>query len=248
MTYTTALIIIILFAILFGYFFGSLNWSIILGKAFYKKDPRDFDSKNAGATNSVRVFGKKIAGIILFLDIMKSFLSTIFTFLIAKYAFGSILDSHITKSFNPYVLIYLGGIFATVGHCFPIFFKFKGGKGGSTFGGAIWAISPIMTSVLFIFSLLILKKTKKASLSILIIAFSSLFTIFIPGLNYCFLLEPDITKLILFQGGVTVQWLGLLFGFQLFGFLIILFKHRENIKRLIKREERTFSLNKKAEN
>ena len=243
MTYNTALILIILFAILFGYFFGSLNWSIILGKLFYKKDPRDFESKNAGATNSIRIYGKKTAAIILFLDVMKSFLSTIFTFLIAKFAFGSILDLHITNSFNPYVLIYLGGIFATIGHCFPIFFKFKGGKGASTFGGTLWAISPIMAIFLLILSLLILKKTKMASFSVLIVAFFSLFTIFIPGLNYCFLLEPDIKKLILLTT-VSIEQISLLFAFQTIGFIIILIKHKENIKRIINKEERLLSLKK----
>jgi glycerol-3-phosphate acyltransferase PlsY len=100
-----------------------------------------------------------------------------------------------------------------------------------------------MAIFLLILSLLILKKTKMASFSVLIVAFFSLFTIFIPGLNYCFLLEPDIKKLILLTT-VSIEQISLLFAFQTIGFIIILIKHKENIKRIINKEERLLSLKK----
>lgn len=73
---------------LIGYLIGSLNASIIVGKLFYKKDIREFHSKNAGATNSLRVFGYKVAIVILFIDIFKVVFATYFVRIVFPFVFS----------------------------------------------------------------------------------------------------------------------------------------------------------------
>ncbi len=97
----------------FGYLIGSLN-SAILVSAIYKKDIRNEGSKNAGLTNVLRVFGKKAAIMVLILDMAKGVITTGLGYLLIKDGLSGAL---------------VAGIFTVVGHIFPVFFRFKGGKG-----------------------------------------------------------------------------------------------------------------------
>lgn len=109
-------ICLILLIIIVAYLIGSLNASIIISKFLFKKDVRKFYSKNAGATNIKRMFGFKWGLIVFFLDAFKPALAMFFAFII------SLIFKH--QKINFYIYVF----FVSLGHTFPIFFKFRGGK------------------------------------------------------------------------------------------------------------------------
>ena len=108
---------------LFSYISGSIPFGLILSKLFLDKDIRKIGSKNIGATNVLRTGNKYIAVTTLFLDIIKGAVPV----LIVNYYFPN--------------LIYLSGLMAFLGHIFPVWIKFKGGKGVATYLGIIFALS-----------------------------------------------------------------------------------------------------------
>ncbi|MCQ2814737.1 MAG: glycerol-3-phosphate 1-O-acyltransferase PlsY [Bacilli bacterium] len=138
-----------IFCLLLGYFFGSFQTSIIVGKVFFHQDPRDYGSHNAGGTNAGRLWGKKVGFCIIVIDMIKTFapvwicwaLLTFINFpylnsanhpLIATVGCDELLGSWYAIQYPVYWLSALGCL---VGHCWPIFTNFKGGKGVSCFMG-----------------------------------------------------------------------------------------------------------------
>ncbi|WP_342252325.1 glycerol-3-phosphate 1-O-acyltransferase PlsY [Spiroplasma endosymbiont of Amphibalanus improvisus] len=111
-----------------GYFVGSINWSIILSKKIYNTDVREYSSKNAGATNTYRVLGPKIGVLVFFLDVSKVPFTIIMSFLFSLIT---------TKTYALFggISYYIPAFGVIIGHCWPIWFKFKGGKAVSTFIG-----------------------------------------------------------------------------------------------------------------
>ena len=179
---------------IFSYFIGSIPFGLLITKLFKLGDIREIGSGNIGATNVLRTGNKLAAAITLFFDIFKGSLALITT----KYFFND--------------LMFLSFIFVYLGHIFPIWLKFKGGKGVATFIGGLLIIN-FKISVLFLFTWLIIAKLFKiSSLSALI----SFLIIFIYSA--------------IFEGRDFV----ILMSF----FLIInFFTHRQNILRLAKGEE-----------
>lgn len=104
-------IILIILWIIIGYLIGSISWALIIGKVFFHKDIREYGSGNLGGTNAGRVLGKPIGLLVIVLDALKAF----------------ILMCICAKIFTP-AIPYVG-IAVSVGHCFPLFANFKGGKG-----------------------------------------------------------------------------------------------------------------------
>ncbi len=136
----------VLYAII-GYFIGCLNFGVIVPKIMYRKDIREYGSGNAGATNAFRVFGKIAGVIVLILDLSKSLAYV----LVLKHSFGE----------ESMVLLSWAGLFVVIGHIFPVFFGFKGGKGVSATGGTIAATCPfafVPLALVFILTILIKKK------------------------------------------------------------------------------------------
>ncbi len=136
----------VLYAVI-GYFIGCLNFGMIVPKIMYRKDIREYGSGNAGATNTFRVFGKIAGVIVLVLDMAKSFVYL--TVLREKFDVSSV------------VTLAVAGLFVVVGHIFPLFFGFKGGKGVSATGGTVAAICPLAfvpLTLVFILTILIKKK------------------------------------------------------------------------------------------
>ncbi len=136
-----------------GYFVGCLNFGMIVPKIMYRKDIREYGSGNAGATNAFRVFGKIAGVLVLVLDFSKA----LAYLLILKYKFDV---------FNP-VVIALAGLFVVIGHIYPVFFGFKGGKGVSATGGTIAALCPIAfvpLAIVFVLTILIKKKVGLGSI------------------------------------------------------------------------------------
>ncbi len=130
-----------------GYFIGCLNFGVIVPKIMYRKDIREYGSGNAGATNTFRVFGKIAGVIVLILDMAKSFVYL--TVLREKFDVSSL------------VVLAMAGLFVVIGHIFPAFFGFKGGKGVSATGGTVAAICPfafVPLALVFILTILIKKK------------------------------------------------------------------------------------------
>ena len=110
----------ILFSILAGYLLGSVNFSIILSRMRYRDDIRRHGSGNAGMTNTLRTYGKLSAVLVLLGDAAKGFLA-----------------GWIGLELGGPVTMYLAGLFAVMGHMFPVFFGFRGGKGVATAAGFI---------------------------------------------------------------------------------------------------------------
>ena len=177
-----------------SYLSGSIPFGLILTKIFLNKDLRKIGSKNIGATNVLRTGNKKVAGLTLFLDVSKGIIPILIT------------REYFTD------LIYLSSLAAFLGHIFPVWLKFKGGKGVATYIGILFAIN-IFFGLIFIISWLItFSLSKFSSLSSLVASIS------IP-----------IYLLIITQ-------FDQIFFFTIM-FVLIFFTHRENIKRLKNKEE-----------
>ena len=198
-----------------SYLIGSLSGSILIGKLL-KVDVRKKGSGNAGATNTFRVLGLKIAIAVFIFDCFKGFFAT--------YAIGSLflLSDVINMNLNmPYQLynIILCGIFVIIGHSYPIFHNFKGGKGAATKLGVLIAIFPIGAINMLIIWIIVLIFSGYVSLSTIIASFS-LF------LNVYFLYPEGLNSI---------------FGyFSIVLIVFILFTHRTNIKRIIDGTENRF--------
>ena len=145
----------IIIFIIISYLIGSINPALIISKKLYGTDLRTRGSGNAGATNALRVHGKKAGAAVLAFDFLKAFAVV----MIAKcfFTFGN----------APYVSILFAGFFVQLGHVFPIFFGFKGGKGVACAAGAATAVFPLTALILisvFVFIVLISKKVSLGSL------------------------------------------------------------------------------------
>ncbi len=198
------LILGILLCMVVPYLLGSLNFAIIISKIFYHDDIRKYGSGNAGMTNMLRTYGKLPAVATLILDMSKGAVAVVFGMLIFA-------------GFGPAI----AGLFAVLGHMFPCFYKFKGGKGVATTAMIILVTNPLVFLVLLAVFLIIVIGTKYVSLASVM----------------CAMIYP----LILSKFST--------FGFDvLCAFLIaglVVFMHRSNLKRLWEGKESKISLKSK---
>ena len=196
-----------------AYLIGSINSSILISKAVMGKDIRESGSGNAGATNMLRTMGKKYAIITLVIDILKG----VVALLLAKLA----------MSFGAYdVSMYIAGVAVVVGHNFPVFFGFKGGKGVATSLGVILLLDWKIGLITFAIAIVIMAISKYVSLgSIMAAVVFMILQIAVMIINDSF----DVTRL------VCVLILG--------GLLII--RHRANIVRLLNGTENKLGSKKK---
>lgn len=186
--------------VIIAYLIGSINFSVILSKKMAGFDLREKGSKNAGTTNMLRTVGKKAALIVLICDILKGVLAI----LIAKIMTGN-LDQAIG--------VQIAAIAVVLGHTFPIFFEFKGGKGVATSIGILLMINWQIGLICIVYGVLILILTRMVSLGSITAA----------------LLFPVLTIFI------SEHYIAEGAGYTIFGIImaaIILFNHRANIKRL----------------
>lgn len=139
---------------LLAYVIGSIPSGLWIGKIFYKKDIRDFGSGNLGATNSFRVLGIKAGSIVTVMDILKGTVATLLPFF-----FQLNVDHHFWL---------LTGAFAIIGHSFPLFAGFRGGKAVATSAGVILAYAPLLFVAALVVFLVTLKLSKYVSLSSMI--------------------------------------------------------------------------------
>ena len=196
---------------IFSYFCGSIPFGLILTKTFSGKDIRDVGSGNIGATNVLRTGNKYLAFSTLILDILKGYIAVI-----------------ITKQFFP-ELLQLSALLVFLGHIFPIWLKFKGGKGVATFLGILLALSYSLT-LLFILTWITVALIFKYSSLSSIFASITVFVISFIKENVIKSIDPNISN---------VSDIKLL----LFIFLIlIIYTHKNNISNLINRTEHKIKL------
>ncbi len=198
-----------------GYFLGSLNFAIIISSKQYKQDIRNYGSNNAGMTNMMRTYGRKAAALTLIGDALKA---------VASCAVGYLALGQIGA--------YMAGLFCIVGHVFPIYYKFKGGKGVVTAGITILMCNPIVFLIVIAIFLIIVAFTRYISLG------SVMAMLLYP------LILDRIDRLIPFLGkyeGVEGS-VGVIFAIIMT--VLIVFKHWSNIKRLLNGTESKFSFKK----
>lgn len=149
-------IIVMIISAVICYLFGSISSSIIVGKCLGLGDVRKHGSGNAGATNTLRVFGKKAAIFTVIGDILKTVIAVTIARLLAKY--------FIADEFLATVSVYVSCFCIAVGHNFTVFFKFRGGKGVLTSGVIIIMISPLFGTLTVLCCLAVMAITKYVSL------------------------------------------------------------------------------------
>lgn len=245
MSYSGAVAILVIVGLAIGYLYGSILFAIVIGKLLVKKDVREFESKNPGATNAARVLGNKLGFLVLVLDTFKAIIPTLVMWFIYWFSLrhnGFQNYNPIEHNFNPGVLIYLAGAAAVIGHLFPIYHKFHGGKGISTFGGLLLIISPFLGIISAIIIIICVLVTRYVSLGAIIAVMIVPVLILIPGINYTYLVYPNITKLFehLNYATHTLICLPIMAWLYIVAFLIV-YRHKENIKRLVNGTERKFS-------
>ena len=207
-------------ALIFAYLLGSINTSILVSKLVYHSDIRTHGSGNGGLTNMHRTFGLKAAGLTLLGDMLK----TIIAVLIPMFFFGFVYDTGLCANH----ISYLSGMIAVLGHVYPIYYGFKGGKGVLVTSTMALVVSPAIFGFLFLVFVGIVALSKYISLGSVSVALlypvclNFYFTTFIGDV----IPAPIITSTIFIA--VFIVWL-----------------HRENLRRIGERTERKFSFKKK---
>ncbi len=195
------------FLLLTGYLVGSIPFALVIGKVFYKTDVREHGSKNLGGGNTGRVLGKKAGVAVMTLDLLKV---TFVVFLA-------------TRLFQDEAVISCAGLAATVGHCWPVFARFKGGKAVATMYGFLFGLfvcagyGPFMFLFPLLVFLLVLKCTKIIALSSILSAVAVVGYAFLTGAS-----QPVVLALLLFAA-------------------LIIVRHKTNFARMRRREENKVS-------
>lgn len=211
-----------------SYLLGSLNFGVILSNKLKNDDVRNHGSGNAGTTNMLRNYGKKFAVLTIIGDMLKVAVAILIAIAVIKYTPDKIYSRELYYSFKQNVdeIMFIksyAGFFCVLGHIFPCFFKFKGGKGVATSGGMVfmidWRIGLILLAVFVIVVLL----TKYVSLGSIIMA--------------C--LYPVL--IFAFHRSMVLTGIALIFT------VIVIAAHSQNIKKLINHSESKISFKDKKE-
>lgn len=208
---TTYIIITII-----AYLIGSINFSVIISKKMAGFDVREKGSGNAGTTNMLRSVGKKAAALTLICDILKGVVAILI----------AVIAGIIIKNLDKALLVQLAGISVVIGHTFPIFFGFKGGKGVATSLGVLLMINWKIGLICLVFAIILMALTKMVSV----------------GSVGAAILYP---VLVLFIGTNFTVSEGS--GYLMFSILLaalVGFNHRTNIKRIIEGKENKLSFKK----
>jgi glycerol-3-phosphate acyltransferase PlsY len=209
-------------AIILAYLIGSVSGAIILTKLFKLGDIRKVGSKNAGTTNMLRTHGKKAAVLTLIIDVLKGVLAVLI---------ATILENRVSyfyvipESFQG-IYSYIAAVFVVLGHIFPVFFKFKGGKGVATSLGTILCLDWKIGLIVMVLAVLIMAVSKYVSLGSVIGAV--LFSVLV-GLD---MVHTGFFKLPIMICAIVMS-------------LMVILKHSSNIKRLINGTENKLNLSKK---
>ncbi len=192
--------------LIFAYLIGSIPSAVWIGRFFYKIDVREYGSGNAGATNTFRVLGKRAGIIVMLIDILKGFVATNLAFVMGNLP----LDAVQTVNFQLSL-----GIAAVLGHIFPIYAGFRGGKGIATLLGMVLALLPQAALICFGIFAVTLLITRYVSLSSMIASIAFPLLTFFAYKNT----EPSLKVF-----GIAIA-------------LLVITTHQKNIERLLKGEE-----------
>lgn len=198
--------------ILFAYLLGSIPTAVWVGKSWYAIDVREHGSKNAGATNTFRVLGKKPGIIVLIIDIIKGAIASLLPFYFYTGTTDQVVNLQIITS-----------IVAVVGHVFPCFANFKGGKGVATSLGVIIGLHPAAAGICMVVFLLVFLTSHYVSLGAMIGAVTF-------PLSIVFVFHTHSFWLIVFAHVLAI---------------LVILAHRKNIQRLLKGEESKMRVFKK---
>ena len=202
---------------LIAYFIGSINFSVLISKKIAGFDVREKGSGNAGSTNVLRTVGKKAAALTLVCDILKGVVAVLISLLIGV----------IAKNSSKAILVEIAALFVVIGHTYPIFFGFKGGKGVATSLGIILIINWKIGLICLIFALSLMAITRIVSLgSISAAILFAILVVFLRDSSY--IVEYDVSFI--------------LFGLLLAG--LVIFNHRSNVKRIFAGTENRLSFKK----
>ena len=191
--------------VLVAYLIGSIPTAVWIGKLFYNTDVREHGSGNAGATNTFRVLGKKAGIPVLIIDILKGTVSVLL-----------VNSTSILQETNEFFYLQIAlGIACLLGHIFPVFAGFRGGKGVATLLGIVIAIQPLAAIISMIIFLIVLIAFRYVSLASMI-----------AGLSY------PITVLTYIKSENN-----LLIAFSILVAILLVITHKRNIDRLLKKEE-----------
>ena len=203
-----------------AYLIGSLNFAVIISKLKYGQDIRDYGSGNGGSTNMLRTYGKKMGAVTLLCDMLKAAVACTVGCLFLGLTVGG----------------YLAAFFCMLGHMFPVYYKFKGGKGVAVSAAAMLMLNPTVFAVIFVCFVIIVGGTKYVSLGSVMCAL--LYPVILNTVNNE-ILYPYLIAL-----GVTKFGPDVLFAVLMAIFVVVM--HRENIKRLIAGNESKVSFGKKS--
>lgn len=202
-----------------AYLIGSINFSVIISKRMAGFDVREKGSGNAGTTNMLRSVGVKAAVITLLCDILKGVVVILIAILI-----GNIVDG-----LDDALLVQLAGIFVIVGHTFPIFFGFKGGKGIATSLGVLLMINWQIGLICLVFALVLMVITRMVSVGS--IAAAILFPVLVIFIGQNYIVPVNNWSYLIFSIIIAV---------------LVLFNHRENLKRIFTGKENKISFKKSS--
>ncbi len=191
-----------------GYLLGSINSAVIVSRWLKKADIRRFGSQNAGMTNMYRVFGKKAALLTLPGDLLKAVAAV----LLSRHLFTLF---NIVPGFDPG---FLAGLFVLIGHIYPVWFGFKGGKGVLPAVGIILMVDPVAFGILAAIALLLFSKTR--TMSLVSVTNAAVLPIVILLLRLAREQEPWVES-----------------AFALAFSILVIYSHRSNIRRLLNRSE-----------
>ncbi len=203
-----------------AYLIGSVNFSVIFSKKFAGFDVREKGSGNAGSTNMLRSVGKKAAALTLVCDVLKGVVAIVI----------AIILGNIIQDSNKELLLQIAGIAVVLGHTFPIFFQFKGGKGVATSLGILLMSNWQIGLICLVFALVLMALTRMVSLgSCAAAVLFPVLTLFIND-HYTVLTEGK-------QGSTYLVY-------SIIMAVIVLFNHRSNIKRILNGTENKLSFKK----
>lgn len=211
------------------YLLCSVNFAVLVSKIFRHDDVRDHGSGNAGMTNMMRVYGKVLGGITFAGDVLKGFVALWLcdAFILDKVAANA--PAAVADFFAPQYMLYLCGLMSLIGHAYPLFFGFKGGKGVATTLGIFLFINPVVGFSGLAFFLLVIYLTGIVSLGSILAGCEMI-------LANAFLADGPVAA-----APVDKIYLALL-GAAVIMFAIIM--HKDNIKRLRRGEEKPLKVYK----
>lgn len=207
---------------LISYLLGSLNFGVILSNKLKKDDVRNHGSGNAGTTNMLRSYGKGYAILTIIGDMLKVVVAIVIAFKIYEYTPTVLNETYSSVNIDQNMLLKsFAGFFCVLGHIFPVFFKFKGGKGVATSGGMVFVVDWRIALILLAVFIVVVAVTKYVSLGSIIMA----------------LLYP--VMIYVFHKSLILTAIALVFT------IIVVVAHRGNIKKLMNHTESKITDKKK---